>query len=184
MKYFIDTEFLENGSGPIHLLSIGIVAEDGRELYAVNSLCPIEQANKWVKENVLPHILMAYALDPRTIKSEVLDFVSAGEGKPEFWGYYADYDWVVICQLFGRMIDLPKGWPMYCMDIKQLRKSLGDPKLPEQGKGEHNALDDARWNKIAYEYLLGCSGHHTHYVTSQNPVEGRCVPDSREQVSP
>jgi hypothetical protein len=53
---------------------------------------------------------------------------------------YADYDWVVLCQLFGAMVDLPKGWPMYCRDIKQWADELGNPQLPEQGKGEHHAL--------------------------------------------
>jgi len=38
---------------------------------------------------------------------------------PEFYGYYCDYDWVLFCSLFGRMIDLPKGFPMYCIDLKQ-----------------------------------------------------------------
>lgn len=39
--------------------------------------------------------------------------------KPEFYAYYADYDWVVFCWLFGRMIDLPNAFPMYCKDLKQ-----------------------------------------------------------------
>ena len=42
-----------------------------------------------------------------------------GEQTHEFYAYYADYDWVVLCQLFGRMLDLPKGFPMYCKDLKQ-----------------------------------------------------------------
>ena len=34
MKYFIDTEFIESGPlNPIQLISIGVVAEDGREFY-------------------------------------------------------------------------------------------------------------------------------------------------------
>lgn len=33
MKYFLDTEFHEDGK-TIDLISIGIVAEDGREYYA------------------------------------------------------------------------------------------------------------------------------------------------------
>ncbi len=37
----------------------------------------------------------------------------------QFYGYYSDYDWVVFCWLFGRMIDLPMGFPMYCIDLKQ-----------------------------------------------------------------
>jgi len=39
----------------------------------------------------------------------------------EFYGYYSGYDWVIFCWLFGNMIDLPKGFPMYCKDLKQLQ---------------------------------------------------------------
>lgn len=39
--------------------------------------------------------------------------------KPQFYGYFADYDWVALCWLFGKMIDLPKGFPWYCYDLKQ-----------------------------------------------------------------
>ena len=89
-----------------------------------------------------------------------------------FYGYYCDYDWVVFCWLFGRMIDLPKGFPMYCNDLKQildeycelkrskpfelkekylemLKKDINYPKQTN----EHNALADARWNKQLYEFL-------------------------------
>lgn len=88
------------------------------------------------------------------IASEIIEFCNPTKyGKPVFWGYYADYDWVVFCQLFGTMMDLPKGFPMYCCDIKQWCDMLGNPKLPEQGKGEHHALADARWNRQAWEFL-------------------------------
>ena len=36
MRIFYDTEFLDDGK-TIDLISIGMVAEDGRELYAVSS---------------------------------------------------------------------------------------------------------------------------------------------------
>lgn len=42
-----------------------------------------------------------------------------GYHQPEFWGYYGDYDWVVFCSLFGKMINLPQGFPMYLRDLKQ-----------------------------------------------------------------
>ena len=41
MRYFLDTEFIEDGK-TIDLLSIGIVAEDGRELYLQNVECNLE----------------------------------------------------------------------------------------------------------------------------------------------
>jgi hypothetical protein len=51
------------------------------------------------------------------------------------------------------MMDLPQSWPMYTRDIKQWCDELGNPSLPEQGKGEHHALADARWNQRAWEFL-------------------------------
>lgn len=151
MKFFLDTEFIESGPGaPIDLLSIGIVCEDGREFYAESASANLSLASTWVEENVLPHL---------TGEKELLGPMGArikafvGECKPEFWGYYADYDWVVFCQIFGTMMDLPKGWPMYCRDLKQLAVAFGDPELPKQKSTEHNALHDARWNKSIYGFL-------------------------------
>lgn len=156
MRFFLDTEFMESGHlFPITLLSIGIVAEDGREFYAVNSEASYTIANDWVKANVIPHLGRERQMRHVDIGHAIIAFV--GEGKPEFWGYYADYDWVVFAQLFGMMIDLPKGWPMYCRDIKQWCDQLGNPKLPKQESIEHNALQDARWNKLAWEFLNDCA---------------------------
>jgi hypothetical protein len=58
------------------------------------------------------------------------------------------------------MIDLPKGFPMYCKDLKQMmddkgldenwkRKNCPDP------EGEHNALEDAKWNLKLYNAING-----------------------------
>jgi hypothetical protein len=152
MRYWFDTEFIEDGK-TIDLISIGIVAEDGREFYAQNTDCDYSRASDWVRENVIAklaprkHDLMTKA----QIKDAVLEFV--GTNKPELWAYYADYDWVVLCQLFGTMMDLPKGWPMYCRDVKQLCDDVGNPSLPVQGKGEHHALADARWTREAWNFL-------------------------------
>lgn len=192
MKYFLDTEFIEDGK-TIDLISIGIVCEDGRELYLLNYDCDHNKANDWVKDNVLRYLpdkpLPQLHRSPKAfgeseagkqgwrnkgvIAEEILKFClwkpigftpydsynnvnisNYDRLEPEFWGYYADYDWVVFCQLFGKMIDLPSGFPMYCKDIKQLCDELGNPDLPKQENGEHNALFDARWNKKAYEFLI------------------------------
>ncbi len=158
MKFFLDTEFIESGPGkPIQLISIGIVSEDGRELYEISSEFNPEDANAWVKENVLAKLESPDIVKPLPlikIKLDIVDFVYRnGDKKPEFWGYYADYDWVVFCQIFGTMIDLPKGFPMYCRDLKQWCDQMGNPKLPPQDSAEHNALNDARWNRKAYDFL-------------------------------
>jgi hypothetical protein len=157
VKYFLDTEFIESGPyKPIQLISIGIVCEDTRTLYRVSSEFDPATANDWVRENVLPNVGFSVPVSLKQIAADIIKFVTNDEyalSKPEFWGYYADYDWVVFCQIFGSMIDLPKGWPMYCRDIKQMCDSVGNPKLPDQKSKEHNALFDALWNKLAYDFL-------------------------------
>lgn len=173
MKHFYDTEFLENGS-TIELISIGIVAEDGREYYAVSSDMPVERIrnDKWLLENVWPHLPLrgyrpsnSYAhsgsdgvLDSRSvllkpkwvIANEVREFLLAGDGEPELWADYAAYDHVVLCQLWGRMINLPGGLPMFTHDFQQLVGNEPWPE-PERVGADHNALDDARHLRACYE---------------------------------
>lgn len=148
MRYFFDTEFIEDGR-TIDLISIGVVSEDGRSLYFESGDCDLSRASDWVKQNVIPHLRQTWT--PRSvIASAVSEFM--GE-KPEIWAYYADYDWIALCQLYGTMMQLPKGWPMYCRDIKQLCDMLGNPPLPDQVGTAHNALDDAKWNMTAWNFL-------------------------------
>jgi len=295
MKYFLDTEFIEGtqckyvgnipyGTIPntIDLISIGIVAEDGREYYAISKEFNLREAwnrydiikgdstmiksigddqykvkNYWIKNNVLVPIIRELYLkdefckwsnDPNNIelKQQVIDNVNEGlydelivnfkhfkylidkYGKtnkqiakeieefvmpsfnsfinfngdacnfliigklyeaealyerlqynnPQFYGYYADYDWVVFCWLFGKMIDLPKGFPMYCIDLKQSLDQLIIDELPslrdkngnipsfEEGlrlmkshrnypiqSDEHHSLKDAEWIHKLYNFL-------------------------------
>jgi hypothetical protein len=51
------------------------------------------------------------------------------------------------------MTNLPGRWPGFVMDLKQWAVHLGDVRLPKQDKGEHDALEDARWNRRVWEKL-------------------------------
>lgn len=80
---------------------------------------------------------------------------------PEFYAYYADYDWVVFCWLFGKMVDLPNRFPMYCIDLKQaletkieeLEQTITDFKTYPKQTNKHNALSDALFCKDLYNFL-------------------------------
>jgi hypothetical protein len=170
MRYWFDTEFIEDGK-TIDLISIGIVSEDGREYYAENLDADLSKAGEWVQQNVISNLWskqpdksapnlwsrnggVGGLLSHKAIAREVSMFCKPEtHGKPKFWAYYADYDWVAFCQLFGTMMDLPKDFPMYCRDIKQWCDDIGNPALPAQQESEHHALADARWNKQAWEFL-------------------------------
>lgn len=157
VKYFLDTEFIDDGER-IHLISIGIIDENDRTFYGevVDREIPWHLADQWVKENVRP--LLHSAPEDKYTKAELRDailaYVFQGGFWPEFWGYYADWDWVVFLHLFGKMIDAPGGWPMFCLDIKQWAHQLDAVGLPRQLGEKHDALNDARWHKKMYEYLV------------------------------
>jgi len=96
---------------------------------------------------------------------------------PEFYVYYGDYDWVVFCWLFGKMVNLPSGFPYYAKDLKQIMDEKAEQwrlqklkngdnysfehclsvmkhfKTYPKQMNEHNALSDAIWNKELHEFL-------------------------------
>lgn len=165
MKYFYDTEFYEDGER-IHLISIGIVAEDGRELYAENwnfdwSIVPEDH---WIQENVRPHLQGLVAEYTKTdIANYVREFICDHKipyyARNQLYGYYVAYDHVVLAQLFGRMVDMPKGMPWFSNDLKQMIEAdtyrLGNASdLVKQDGTQHHALEDARWNKKLYEFIM------------------------------
>ena len=156
MRYFYDTEFIEDGS-TIELVSIGIVAEDGREFYAVSNEFDASRANEWVRDNVLSKLPRAShpAWKPlRQIREEAHAFLAAGRGVPELWAWVGAYDHVVLCQLWGPMTALPREIPRFTRELRQHWEAAGRPSLPPSPRDAHDALTDARhnlrkWNAIA-----------------------------------
>ncbi|WP_280245560.1 3'-5' exoribonuclease domain-containing protein [Nocardia abscessus] len=162
--YCYDTEFLEDGR-TIELISIGIVSDTGREYYAVNADMPIKRIRKhrWLMDNVVPslpkpagdwnnhmprHWLFDYynpAVKKRDrIATEVRDFLLA-EDIPQLWADHGAYDHVVLAQLWGPMINLPEGIPMWTHDIQQELEPMPEGfEPPVQSLGLHHALWDAR----------------------------------------
>jgi hypothetical protein len=152
MKYWIDTEFIEQPYA-IDLISIGLVAEDGREFYAESSEVDWAKASQWTLQTVRPQ------LDGRSMPREEIGYAVRAftdeDSRPVFWGYYPAYDWVAFSWLFGSMTELPFRFPQLCLDIRQWAIALGDPELPPQSGARHHALADARWTKDAWAFLAG-----------------------------
>lgn len=159
MKYWYDSEFLEDGR-TIDLISIAFVAEDGREYYAVNADMDLPRIlqDSWLVKNVMNQLPPSDEWKPKTqIAEEVLGFLTDDGKTPELWAWYAAYDHVAYAQLWGKMIDLPKGLPMYTHDLRslldwKLPKHLHGY-LPKQADGVHDALEDARHLKVRYDWV-------------------------------
>lgn len=140
--------------------------------------------NRWLMENVVRHLPLRLPVptsgwadnqppgihlnmtDTRVkpkwvIANEVLNFlVPKGElfgpgPAVNLWAWYAAYDHVALAQLFGRMIDLPPGIPMWTNDLRQEAHRLGlnDDHMPAHKGREHHALDDAKHDRDIARYL-------------------------------
>lgn len=186
MRIYYDTEFIEDGR-TIDLVSIGMVADNGDEYYAISSEFDLKKfaASDWLMANVWPslpqvrgdarmmilssmregasaykHVKRLFSRgDPdvkprRAIAEEVRGFIRSFPA-PELWASYGAYDHVALAQLFGRMIDLPSGIPMWTNDLQQMAAWFGltDDDLPQQEAGHHNALADARHNLVVAHFL-------------------------------
>jgi len=183
MRYFYDCEFLEDGK-TIELISIGIVAEDGRELYLVSRDAPWKRIKKdeWLMANVVPKLPQPHGdrrnqvpkswlidfHDPavrerEAIANRVAAFLLGNDLETytdlELWADYGAYDHVVLCQLFGPMVALPSGIPMFTHDFQQALRAAGNPPIPEQAAGQHNALDDARHLRACFNALHATASH-------------------------
>lgn len=100
---------------------------------------------KWVIANEVREFLLASVVPAMPSGMDDIDDEPA-YGFPELWAYYAAYDHVALAQLWGKMINLPKGIPMWTHDLMQLVDGIPGFKTPGQDGNEHNALADARWN--------------------------------------
>lgn len=176
MRYFFDTEFIEHATG-IQLVSIGIVCETGESFYAESCSFDERLADEWVQNNVLsklryykntpigskwsPVTSQVHVFGPEAfIRDELLQWLNVEkDGYPEFYAYYAAYDWVIFARIFGRLIEKPEHFPMWVIDLKQMMWERGLSKEWKQQnisdpQGEHDALVDAKWNKELYELII------------------------------
>lgn len=110
-------------------------------------------------------LIKKYGKTNAQISKEIINFCNNDNGI-QMYGYYSAYDHVALCWLFGKMINLPKGFPKYTIDLKQMIDDEGErlsfknyhdfiktnPTYPKQSN-EHNALADAKWNKELYNFI-------------------------------
>ena len=156
LRLWFDTEFHDDGNR-VQLISLGLVASDGREYYAENAEYDRALATPWLRAHVLPQ------LQPGTerTRAQMADDLRAlvGSATPEFWAWFGEYDWIVLRQVFGDLMAWPAGWPLSHMNLEQWRLHLGAPPLVQpDGPQLHHALADARWLAQAWQRLAADVG--------------------------
>ncbi|HEY0641598.1 MAG TPA: polyadenylate-specific 3'-exoribonuclease AS [Pseudonocardiaceae bacterium] len=155
MRYFFDTEFIEDGQ-TIDLVSIGVVDENGREYYAISTEFDPGRAGAWVRANVLdklpPPSSPAYRSRAR-IRETLLEYLLEPGEDVELWAWYAAYDHVALAQLWGAMPTLPRAIPRFTRELRQRWEDVGRPPLPQPPANAHDALADARHNLARWHVM-------------------------------
>ncbi len=165
-RMYLDTEFIDDGKR-LYLISIGVctdVDQPKHEFYAEvhDSEIPWYLASPWVLEHVRPLLIGDDCqLPKRQLAAQLATFVAerAGMGDPlEWWTHCGSYDWVVTSQLYGPLVERPRGWPFNTFNIEQYAHHRGVPMkavkaaVPDP-RENHNALADARWNRAVVHFL-------------------------------
>ena len=158
-RIFFDTEFTGLHKDTT-LISIGLIAEDGRTFYAEFNDYERSQVDEWIRDNVINHLIMKapkkgeqeyysksrfnkdipltkqWNLQMRGNKQEV-----AAELKEwleqfnqvEIWSDCLAYDWVLFNDIFGHAFNIPKNIYYIPFDICTLFKMKGvDPDIDRE----------------------------------------------------
>lgn len=164
-NYFLDTEFEEMYGNDVMPISLALVDEGKRELY-IEFKHDEDRArrNEFVREKVLPKLRGQEQYTKAQAAKRIIQFLglepkhpAESKGEPfRIWAYFASTDWIVFYQVFGTMLDLPKGCPHHPMCLQQLYSTLGCPPgvRPPMGPRAHDALYDAEWDRDFYNNLV------------------------------
>ncbi len=171
MNLYFDTEFTGLHKDTT-LISIGIVAEDGRSFYAELTDYDKTQVDEWLQENVINNLSKSIGElsrmadvsvfgDTKEVSEALNKWVSQFEDI-KIWSDCLAYDWVLFNHLFGHAFNLPKNIYYIPFDICTLFEIKGiDADISREEfinnsiRGEkHNALYDAKVIKACYEKLM------------------------------
>jgi hypothetical protein len=179
-RIFLDTEFTGLHQKTT-LISLAMVAETGEEFYAEFTDYDRTQLSGWLHENVLTKLWLTHNMDfekasngtyltgdSTTIKAAMQKWLSQFEGI-EFWADVMAYDWMLFCELFGGALNIPANIFFAPFDLATALRLNGHIKPAGQFTGDisryefagvdsgkqHNALEDARVEKICLSKLSG-----------------------------
>lgn len=161
-RIFFDTEFTGLHQGTT-LISIGMIAEDGRELYCELNDYDKNQVDDWLKDNVIAKLHNTNSINTEQLRKTIEGFIEPYD-KVEMWSDCLSYDWVLFCQIFGHAFNIPKNVYYVPFDIATLFKMKGiDPDINREyfagtwdesiSEFKHNAIWDAKVIKKCYEKL-------------------------------
>jgi len=146
-RFFLDTEF--TSFEDCHLISVGIVSEDGREFYGERTDFQQASSSDFVRKVVLPQLgrFPGRSMPFEQLRDELKAWLQAVPIKPKpvlCYDYQGDYD--LFCLLVGG--GLPHGWRHE--NVAQRIDAARLAAYVSEHGGEHHALHDARANAFSF----------------------------------
>lgn len=146
MRLFVDCEFTDFLD--CDLISIALVADDGREFYGERSDYNDSACSAFVREAVLPQLgqYIDSVFTRERLRATLVDWLSQFESESERF-FCVDYagDWDLLVDLLD---GVPAGWQGEhvgeLIDNDRLEKYFAT------NKGRHHALVDARAQRFAF----------------------------------
>jgi hypothetical protein len=143
MRAYFDTEYARISKKKISLASIGIIRDDGQQLYFISASSTYNPEDWWFKKNVRRH-LKGPRHSLREIASAVQEFLIPVH---ELVTRDGIHDYALLQDLTGPFWFKPT-------DIQDLWRSRGKPQLPKRPKKHrHHALEDAEFYKSLYHLV-------------------------------
>lgn len=163
-KIFFDTEFTGLHQHTT-LISIGCVADDGRELYCELNDYDKTQIDDFINDNVIAKLHNTNPITTAQLRKAIEGFIEPYDSV-EMWSDCLSYDWVLFNQIWGHAFNIPEKVYYIPFDLSTLFKIKGiDPDINreefcEYPKGDkHNALLDAQVIKACYSKLINARLH-------------------------
>ncbi len=181
MNIFFDTEFTGLHKNTT-LISIGLVAEDGREFYAELTDYDKKQVNRWIDENVIANLRNlqplgkpnspavwppnCYCGNTKRIAIELRRWFAEFKEPVQLISDVCAFDWVLFCNLFGGAFEIPKAVSPAPVDINQMIAAhlqctpteafnVSREELADFPDGQkHNALWDAQCIKTIWDKIV------------------------------
>ena len=176
-KIFMDCEFTGLHQGTT-LISIGMIAEDGRELYCELNDYDKTQIDDWLRDNVIANLHNTNPINTEQLRKAIENFIEPYE-TIEIWSDCLSYDWVLFNQIWGHAFNSPKTIYYIPFDLSSMLKIYGyDPDINRKEFSElsdefnHNALSDARMIKACYEKILKIESEKVYYVYGYYDMNG------------
>lgn len=173
---YLDCEFLPADPTLRGFVSIGLTDDQGVDYYAVNGNFDMKSFKKikFMMDQVWPSLPKPHGdrrlhgkwprldLNHPSVKrpGQIAEGVAAYFANTEaetthLWAWYGGQD---ICRLHSLWDNdwsvMPAQIPQWFNELETLRWQAGSPELPQQEAGAHNALADARHNRVLHRFLL------------------------------